>query len=246
MSIHPTAIIDKSAIIENNVSIGPFSIVYSNVVIKKDTKIESYCQIGYPSSNTNISESLVVENNSLIRSNSIIYSSSLLGSYLVTGHNVVIRENTIVGRNVQIGTNSEIQGDCSIGNYVKFQSGVFVGKNTIIKDFVWILSNVILTNDPTPPSNILTGPTINEYAVICAGSIILPGINIGMGAVVGAMSCVTRDVREGYCVRGNPAVEIKLASEIMRRDILNEPAYPWTKRFIRGYPESITESWNEN
>jgi UDP-3-O-[3-hydroxymyristoyl] glucosamine N-acyltransferase len=48
---------------------------------------------------------------------------------MVTGHHVIVRENTVAGLVFQIGTLSEIQGDCSIGDYVRFQSNIFVGKN---------------------------------------------------------------------------------------------------------------------
>ena len=43
---------------------------------------------------------------------------------------------------------------------------------------------------------------------IGANATILPGIRIGADAVVGAGAVVTRDVKPGTVVAGNPAVEI--------------------------------------
>lgn len=245
VKIHQTAIVNDKAILGANISIGAYAIIEQNVIIGENSVIEPHCHIGYKSHTDNFSTKLILGKNSLVRSKSILYESSVFGDFLVTGHNVVVRENTIAGKNFQIGSNTEIQGDCTIGEYVKFQSGIFVAKKTIIKNYVWVLPNVIFTNDPTPPSNDLIGSTINDFAVICAGSTILPGLNIGKGAVVGAMSCVTKDVRDNYCVVGNPAVEKKPTKEIKRRLVGKEPAYPWTKHFTRGYTKEMVDKWSK-
>ena len=47
--------------------------------------------------------------------------------------------------------------------------------------------------------------TIGEGAFICARAFILPGMNIGSKAIVGACAVVTRDVPAGIRVAGNPA-----------------------------------------
>lgn len=244
--IHSTAIVSNSATIGSNVVIGPYSIIYNNSFIGDNSVIEAYCQIGYHSNTLDKEPAPTrIGKNSLIRSNSIIYNSSVLGENLTTGHNVIVRENTHAGCYFQIGTSTEIQGDCEIGNYVRFQSNIFVAKKTIIKDFVWILPNVTITNDPTPPSNNLKGSLIDDYAVICAGSLVLPGLTIGKESVVGALSCVTKNVRDGFCVLGNPAKETKMANKIIRKDLSRLPAYPWTNHFNRGYPKEVTRNWKK-
>jgi acetyltransferase-like isoleucine patch superfamily enzyme len=49
---------------------------------------------------------------------------------------------------------------------------------------------------------------IRERAMIGAGAIVLPGVEIGEGAQVAANSLVTRDVRPGATVAGVPATEM--------------------------------------
>lgn len=51
--------------------------------------------------------------------------------------------------------------------------------------------------------------TVDDYAWIGAGAIILPGVTIGRGAVVAAGSVVTKDVAPRMIVAGNPAREIR-------------------------------------
>ena len=51
---------------------------------------------------------------------------------------------------------------------------------------------------------------IDDDAWIGAGTIILPGVAIGKGAIVGAGSVVTKDVEAHSVVAGNPAKVIKM------------------------------------
>ncbi len=51
--------------------------------------------------------------------------------------------------------------------------------------------------------------TIGEGAWVCANVFVGPGVTIEEGAVVGACSCVTRDVPAWMVVAGNPAKVIK-------------------------------------
>lgn len=49
---------------------------------------------------------------------------------------------------------------------------------------------------------------INRDAFVGARSFVMPGVEVGAGAVTGACSVVTRDVAAGVVVAGNPAREI--------------------------------------
>lgn len=242
IKVHPTAHVAPHAQLGNDVEIGPFSIIHNNVIIGDHTIIGAYCEIGVATSLGDGSP-LVFGSQSLIRSHSVFYESAQFGSHLTTGHHVVVREGTLAGSNFQIGTNSEIQGDCCIGNHVRFQSNVFVGKKTKIGNFVWVLPYVVLTNDPTPPSNDLIGCTIEDFASISAMAVVLPGVTVGQHALVAAHACVTKDVPPHMVVAGVPAHVVGEAKSIQRRDGSNQSAYPWTTHFHRGYPQDIVDEW---
>jgi acetyltransferase-like isoleucine patch superfamily enzyme len=236
------AIVSPLAQIGEGVEIGPYSIVHGNVVLGDRVEVGAYCELGVTTPLGDGSP-LVVGDDALIRSHSVFYESSRFAPGLVTGHRVTVRENTQAGAGFQIGTLSEIQGDCTIGDYVRFQSNVFVGKKTTIGNFVWVLPYVVLTNDPTPPSNDLIGCDIKDYASISAASVILPGVTVGTHALVAAHACVSKDVEPHTVVAGVPARAIGDTGTISLRDGTGRPAYPWTDHFTRGYPGHIVDGW---
>ena len=244
-NIHSTAIVDPLAQIADDVEIGPFSIIHSNVVLASGCKIGAYCEMGIKSTLSNGSP-LIIEKDSLIRSHSVFYESSRFEENLVTGHRVTVRENTIAGRNLQIGTLSDIQGGCVIGDYVRFHSNVHIGKMSTIGNFVWIFPYVVLTNDPHPPSNVSKGVTVKDYVVISTMSVILPGTIIGEGAVVAAHSSLKGVAEPGMLYMGSPAEKFCNAGRIRLQDGTRRPAYPWTSHFSRGYPENIANDWSAN
>jgi acetyltransferase-like isoleucine patch superfamily enzyme len=240
--IHPTAIVSPQAKLGKNVSVGPFTIIHGNAQVGSDTRIDGYCELGYP---TPLAEGqpLIVGCDSIIRSHSVFYQGSYFGDGLVTGHRVTVREKTKAGKNLQIGTLSDIQGHCEIGDYVRFHSNVHIGQNSHVGNYVWIFPYVVLTNDPHPPSDVMMGVTIDDFAAIATMSIILPGVTVGKGALIGAHSSVARDVAADTVVGGSPAKFICDTSKIKLKDGTGASAYPWRKHFHRGYPEEVVTCW---
>jgi len=110
-----------------------------------------------------------------------------------------------------------------------------VGEKSVIKDYVWIFPHVILTNDPTPPSQTLLGVSVEDYAAIAAGSIILPGVNIGEDSLVGAGSVVSKNVEKETLAVGNPAKRTSPIQDIKNKQTGGQ-VYPWKYTFSRGMP----------
>jgi acyl-[acyl carrier protein]--UDP-N-acetylglucosamine O-acyltransferase len=242
MDAHPSACISPLAKIGEDVEIGAFTIIHDNVIVGDRVKVGAYCELGIPTPLSDHSP-LIISNNSLIRSHSIFYESSIFGSGLMTGHHVTVRENTVAKEGFQIGTLCEIQGDCEIGEFVRFQSNVFVSKKTKIGNYVWVLPYVVFANDPTPPSNKIIGCIVEDFASICASSIVLPGVVVGEHSLICAAACVTKNVPAHMAVAGVPARIIGEAKSIMRRDGSGESAYPWIAHFHRGYPHEVVNDW---
>lgn len=238
-----SSIIHPDAKIPNNVQIGNFCTIHGNVEIGDGSIIEDYCTLGHPSPLAE-GKPLIIGKGSHIRSHSVFYEGSVFGDGLVTGHRVTVRELTQAGPGLQLGTLCDIQGHCTIGDYVKFHSNVHIGQKTILHNFIWIFPYTVLTNDPHPPSDgFLTGVEVFDFAVITTMCCVLPGVKIGEHSLVGANSLVVKDVEPHTVVSGVPAKYMCETNEIKLRDGSDRPAYPWTSHFKRGYPEEIYAKW---
>ncbi len=243
LSIHPTAIVHKDAVLGLDVVIGAYTIIHKNVYVGDGSVIGSHCEIGCPAHHASDGGVLVIGRNSYIRSHSVFYEGSSFGDNLVTGHRVTVREKTKAGRAFQIGTLSDIQGHCEIGDFVKFHSNVHIGQHSKIKNYVWIFPYVVLTNDPHPPSEVMMGVVVEEYVAIATMSVILPGVTIREGALVGAHSSVSRDVEPNTVVVGSPAKYVCETSQIKLKDGSGLSAYPWRRHFHRGYLPETVATW---
>lgn len=239
--IHPSTIVEPGAELGAGVSIGPFSIVHAGVRLGAGTHVEGYCELGVPAPLAD-KRTLEIGEGSLIRSHSVFYIGSRFGAGMRTGHRVTVRENTLAGSNLQIGTLTDIQGHCEIGDHVKTHSNVHIGHKSRVHDYAWIFPYVVLTNDPHPPSEYLIGCTLDKFAVISTMSVVLPGVHVGRGAFIGAMTLVKEDVPADTICVGVPGRNVGPTSKIKHRGT-GEPAYPWRRHFHRGYPAEVVAMW---
>lgn len=230
--------ISKKAVIGDNVSICPTSIVYGNVVIKKNSIIDSFCKIGVPSSSEN-TKPLIIGPNSYIRSHSVFYDNSTFDNNLVTGHHVLVRDKIKAGKYFQIGSYTELEGDSVFGDYVKLHSKVHISHKSKIGHFSWLFPRIQFSTDPLPPSSIELPITVGEMSVIATGSLILPGVKIGHGSFVSARSVVREDVPDTICVQGDPAKYFTRIDRLI--DFKHKIKHPWPNHFKDKYPK---ESYN--
>lgn len=239
--------IGSNCIIEDGVVIGNNCYIDSNTIIRSGTTIGANSFIG---SNCIIGEylmdfcvdrkphkhELTIGSDALLRSGTIIYTKSKIGDHLQTGHRVTIREKSSIGSHCSIGALSDIQGNCHIGDYVRIHSNVHIGQLSVVDDYVWIFPYVVLTNDPTPPSedNGFEGVHIHKFALVSTGSVILPGVEIGRDALIGASANVIKNVDDYALVVGNPAKKIKDVRDMQNKS--GEKIYPWRFHLNRAMP----------
>jgi acyl-[acyl carrier protein]--UDP-N-acetylglucosamine O-acyltransferase len=238
--IHPTAIIESGAKVGNDVHIGPYSIVYSSARIGDRTLIGAHCEIGLPAGGFgqhNVEPPVLeVGEDSIIRSGTVIYAGSSFGPRLECGHKVTVRENTVAGVNLRLGTLTDIQGDCTFGNYSRMHGNVQIGKLSKIGNFCWVFPYVVFTNDPHPPSEHCLGVVMDDYAVVGAHTIVMPGVTLGRECVIGGGSLVSQDIPPGMLAMGHPAKPRAKASMLRDRADPAKRAYPWMSNFNRGMP----------
>lgn len=237
--------IKENVTIEDHVTIGDHCYIDYGTIIKENTVIGDNSFVGSNSilgeflsdffpDHSNRNHPLIIGKNALIRSNAVLYGDSQIGDYFQCGHHVTIREYARIGAHVSVGTLSDIQGDCVIGDYSRLHSNVHIGMRSVIGNFVWIFPYVVLTNDPTPPSDQLKGVVVKDFACICTQSVVLPGVQIGEDALIGAGANVTKNIPAGMVAVGNPAKVVKAVAEL--RDHEGKEHYPWRYYFDRGMP----------
>ena len=245
-SVHPTSVVSPTAELGQGVTIGPFCVVHDNVTVGAGSILDSHVVLGAPTANffddpaTYEARPCRIGARAIVRSHSVVYAGADVGDDFECGHHITIREGSRLGASVRVGTRSDLQGELVVGDYARLHSNVFVAQRTTIEDFVWLLPNVMLANDPHPPSDSCTiGPTIRRFAVVSAGATVFPGVEIGEGAVVGAMALVREDVSPGTVVVGIPARPIGRAEDVACRDGNLGQVYPWWHHFRRGYPTEV-------
>lgn len=238
--IHPTAIISESATLAANVTVGANAIIYDNVAVEEGTVIGPNSILGEPTSDyygqaNYVNPQLRIGPHGLIRSGAVIYAGTVIGAHVECGHRVTIREGATIGAHCRFGTLADIQGRCMVGDYARFHSNVHVGQGATVGNFVWIYPFSALLNDPQPPSNVLRGVVLEDFAVLATSVVIAAGVRIGRDSFVAARSFVTNDVPRETMVAGYPARQIGSTRE-MRSKTTGEPLYPWREHFERGMP----------
>ena len=232
--------ISPKAIVGNNVKIGDNTVIFDNVIIGDNSIIANDCVLGEPTNDyyfkvdyqnpeTSIGEG------ALIRSHTIIYAGSSFGTNFSTGHRVTIREKSKVGNNCRLGTVTDIQGCVELGDNCWLHSNVHIGQQSKIGNFVFIYPYVVLTNDPTPPSNTCIGATIGDFSQIAVGTVLLPKTKIGKHSLVGAQSLVGGSYDDYSLIAGNPGKFIKDIRELKSKET-GISHYPWPYNFDRGMP----------
>lgn len=112
--------------------------------------------------------------------------------------------NIQLGKGIFIGDYSTIRA--SKNAYIKIGNDTMIsqGVKLISTNHAYINKDILIKNQDIieQKKNI----TIGDDCWLGAGSVVLPGVNIGNGVVVGANSVVTKDVPEYAIVLGSPAI----------------------------------------
>ena len=113
--------------------------------------------------------------------------------------------NSDCGRNIHFGRNVFVNSGCKFQD----QGGIHFGDRVLVGHNV-VLATLNHDLDPDQRGDMLPAPIhIGNDVWIGSGSIVLPGVTIGDGAVIAAGAVVTKDVEARTVVGGVPAKTIK-------------------------------------
>ena len=121
-----------------------------------------------------------------------------------------------IGEGSKVGTFVEIQKGVTIGRNCKISSHSFICEGVEIEDEVFVGHGVMFINDHQPRATTATGDLqtgqdwtllrtrVRRGASIGSNATILADLTIGIGAMIGAGTVVTKDVPDYAVVLGNP------------------------------------------
>nr|WP_320014127.1 acyl-ACP--UDP-N-acetylglucosamine O-acyltransferase [uncultured Desulfobacter sp.] len=185
--IHPTAIIDSSARIDENVTIGPYTIVKGDVTIGSGTTIGPYCTI---------------EDHVTIGPDCNIFQYASIGgapqdlkfhgetTHLIIGRGSIIREFVTINRGTGFGGGlTEVGEENYLMAYTHVAHDCKTGKG------------VILANNSTLAGHI----EIGNYATVGGLVAIHQFVKIGDYAYIGGKSAVVKDIPPFVIAAGDRA-----------------------------------------
>lgn len=213
--IDARAIIDPSARLGANVSIGPWTIIGPDVEIGDDCVIDAH---------------VVVRGPTRLGARNRIYQFATVGedtpalayggeaTHLVVGDDNVIREGVTIHRGMV-----QDAGETRIGSHNLLMAYVHVGHDCVVGD------HCIFANNASISGHCHVGDWAN-----LGGYCGVPQFRrIGAHAMIGGMSLVTKDVPAFVTVSGNPAAAVGMNLEGLRRRGFSKEGIAALKRAYR-------------
>ena len=197
--IHESAVVFEGTVLGDGVAIGPGSVVGKQPTLGRRSTAKRD-----PLSPLEVGEGTA------ILALAVVFAGTRLGRDVVVGDQACVRERCQIGDEVVVGRGSLVENDVTIGARTRIQANAYVTAYSTLEDDVFIAPGVVTTNDnymgrTEKRLDEMRGPTIRRGARIGGGAVLLPGIEIGEEAFVGAGAVVIRDVAPRTVVVGNPA-----------------------------------------
>jgi acetyltransferase-like isoleucine patch superfamily enzyme len=201
--------------------IAPTAVVYPGTVIGEGCKILDYAVVGKqptlsPRSTAKREElpPLELGPGAIVSTGAIVFAGTRIGARTVVGDQACVRERCEIGDDVVIGRGSLVENDTTVGALTKIQAHAYITAYSTLEENVFIAPCVATTNDnfmgrTERRHELVKGPTIRRGARVGGAAILLPGIEVGAEAFVGAGAVVLRDVPPQAVVVGNPARQIR-------------------------------------
>ncbi len=197
--IHPTAIIDPSAVVADGVTIGPYTVIDANVSIGEGTWIGSH---------------VVIKGETKIGQHNKIYQFASLGedpqdldykgeaTRLEIGDHNLIREFCSINRGSAGGHGVTTIGDHNfLMNYVHIAHDCVVGNHTVFANNAGIAGHV----------------AVEDFVVMGAFSGVHQFCRIGAYSFLGRATKIVKDIPPYMMVAGNPGVPCGLNAVGLKR-----------------------------
>lgn len=209
-------VIEEGVKLGKNVRIGHHTVIMNDTVIGDNVVIGCHSMLGIqPGGNPKMRQStavtpLRIESNTHIGNHVSIYINTLIAKQVFIADQASIRENVKIGEETVIGRGAIIELNTSIGSRCTIQTLAYITGDTILEDQVFVGPCVSMSNDKYMGAKEFTmkGPHIRKDAKIGNNASLLPAITVGVNAIIGAGTVVTKDVGNYHTIVGSPAIII--------------------------------------
>jgi acetyltransferase-like isoleucine patch superfamily enzyme len=155
-------------------------------------------------------KALVIGDHAIIRPYAVIYCDTEIGHHFQCGYFCLIRAKCKLADRVTLMSRVTMEGMVEIGAGTKIMAHVYIPSRTRLGSMVFVGPGTNFLNDRHPirktaADMVVKGATIEDNVSIGGGCTIFPGITIGVGALIGGGSVVTKDVPPWTVAYGNPA-----------------------------------------
>jgi acetyltransferase-like isoleucine patch superfamily enzyme len=193
------------------------AVVYPGTVLGEGVKVLEYAVVGKQPSLSPRSTAkrdqlppAEIGDGTVVSTGAVVFAGAKVGARVILGDQSCVRERVLVGDDVVIGRGSLVENDTTIGAMTKIQADAYITAYSTLEEQVFIAPCVVTTNDDfmgrtERRHELVKGPTIRRGARVGGGAVLLPGVEIGEEAFVGAGAVVTKDVEPRMLVVGNPA-----------------------------------------
>lgn len=226
--------VDESAVIEADVTLGPFAVVGAgarigtgtrvgaHVVIHPGTLIGAGCEIqdgavlGKPpklarhsNAPRDAGAALEIGDGCVVCCEAIVFAGARLADGVIVGDQAYVRERAAIGAGTVIGRGSCVDNDVVVGARVRVQTDVYLTANSLVEDDAFVGPGVCTTNDSTmgrhDRSYPIEGARLRRACRVGGGVVVCPGVEVGEEAFVAAGAVVVRDVPARGVAMGVPA-----------------------------------------
>lgn len=197
--IHPTAIIDRRALIDGSVEVGPYAIVGPDAVIGPDSVIHAHAQV---LGKTRLGKSNVIHSHCVIGGPPQDKKYRGEDTALEIGDHNTFRECCTVNLGtVQDGGLTRIGSDNWIMAYVHIAHDCQVGSHTIMANATQLAGHVV----------------VGDWAILGGITGVHQFVKIGAHAMTGAGTTLLQDLPPYVMANGNPAAAHGINAEGLKR-----------------------------
>ncbi|MFP4378933.1 MAG: acyl-ACP--UDP-N-acetylglucosamine O-acyltransferase [Candidatus Sumerlaeia bacterium] len=185
-AIHPTAIIDPTARLAENVTVGAYAMIHAHAIVQEGNRIEAHAIIG---PNTRIGKHNHIHPYAIIGTDSQDAKFQGEETGLIVGDHNIFREFVTINRATGQGSATRV------GSHCRFLAYTHIAHNCVVEDGVIMANCAELAGEVHIEKNAILGGLVGVHQ-FC---------RIGRHSIVGACSKVTQDIPPFITADGHPA-----------------------------------------